>query len=269
MCSQKQEGEVAEALETKDGVYPTALLPSTDYVEFIRLSDIYPTGQYYTQRRVTGRVEDHVDKFGNVMESALGVEWNDNDHITGMSVNMMGTPHLPEYGKWTQSNPASKHWDAKEVDFKKYAESCKFNRDQEFVYLNATNLEGITIPHKMYLANQEIHDLYKDVAGIYGKQFASNYGYDVVGTIRHIHTPTFANYWHAEIWMTHLKTGDDYQESETIDEYGRMIKFKGLKEKPEWKQTVKHLFVASLLPNVLTELPSEYSSIPSSHYLSN
>lgn len=260
---------MAESAEKKEYAYPAELLPSLDYIGFIRLLDIYPNGVYYTQRRVNGKLEDHLDKFGNVMESALGVEWSDKDHITGLSVNMMGTPHLPEYGKWTQAKPASDHWDCKEVDFKDYEDKCKFDGNQEFVYLNASSLEGASIPHTMYLANREIYDIYKDVAGIYKKQFASNYGYDVVGEIRHYHVPTFANYWHAEIWLTHVKTDNEGQDAESDGDYEKMIKFRGLKEKPEWKKKVKNLFVTCMLSNTSASLPSNHSSIPSEHYISH
>lgn len=243
--------------------YPPALLPCTLFVkEISKLGRIYKSGMYYTQRRTECTEEECVDKFGNVTEKALGIEWTDRDPIIGMSVNILGSPHLPEHGKWRQFGQGSKYWDGLDVDLNQYHDCYNYDDKRGAVYLNATILEGLPIPHEIKFADRVGYEKYKGIPGIYGENFSRDKSYLVTGYISHLHRPTFLNYWHAEIWLSYHNEDTDGDNSNA-----QAILSKNLKEKPEWRKRLKGLFIECLRVNASANLPSAYDNLQENAFM--
>ena len=235
--------------------YPSALLPKTIYVREIDISTVYKSGKYFTQRRASCSAEECVDPFGQVTFKSLYrtdvEEKHQGEDLIGMSLNMMGSPHLPEYGKWIQMKSGSKYWDGKEVKIEEYADSYIWKEDQAAVHLDATSLEGLEIPYCIYFADRSNFEKFKNVPGVYDKAFSRTTGYNVIGNLRHFHEPTFLNYWHVELWVYHKE--NDY-------------KSKNIKNNPDWKLKLQHSFLELVRANASIGLP-EHDEIPPESYL--
>ncbi len=242
--------------EQSEEVYPEALLPmagDNGYLPEITLSDIYPGQRYFTQRRACCPKEECV-RMGEVTFKALYNENVPDDKkgydLIGFSVNMMGTPHIPEYGKWHQKNPASKPWDGNEVNITDYKKCYDWEENQAFVYLDAGLLEGLDFPFVRRL-ERDTFEKYKDVPDIYNRAFSRLTDYPIKGIIRHFHAPSFLNYWHAEIWI--------------FDQYLKE-KVKYLKSNPEWKERIQRRFLESLRAHAIADLPADHAQIPPAAY---
>lgn len=238
-------------------VYPDELLPKLYFRDNpkIDLAKIYRGGCHYTQRRAACEESRCTDDQGEVtfaaMYDTLREDSKRGDELIGFSVNMMGTPHLSEYGKWLQKNPGSKYWDGKDVDIKNYVGAYEFRENQAFVYLDAEAIESAKIPYEIQFADRDAYEKYGMVPGIYEKDFSRSSRYSVEGIVRHFHAPTFLNYWHAEIWVTHPEND---------------IKSKNLKEKPEWKKVLQRKFLELLRASATTKM-NRCDEIPPSAYL--
>lgn len=227
-----------------DAEYPLEIIPDHTFKRVMDIQGILYSQSVYVQRRSELPEEECVDPFGDVTEKALG------EYLIGMSVNIMGTPHLAEYGYWIQKKPASNHWDGNDVDIKHYKDSYYKDENQTLIYICASELEGVNVPYERNFMDRKVFEKYKDIPGIFAeeKSFARTEDYKLTATFHHFHEPTYLNYFHAEIWLTH---GD--------------IKVKDLKPNPEWKEKLTKLFKEAIraraslkCPNFVPILESEY-----------
>lgn len=230
--------------------YPVALIPNTAYKTDMKLENVLKNGNFYTQRRASCSKRECSDDNGNITEKAIG----EINTITGMSVNLMGTPHIPEYGKWIQKDKARSYWDGKIVDVSGCVMTCEFDDNLVMLYLRASELEGMTFPYVRKFGDRTPFEKYANVAEIYGKGFSRTVDYSMSGIIGHLHRPTNMNYWHAEIWITHkdIKTGE-------------RVLFTEFKDHPEWKRKVSRMFKELIRSHASLTLP-EHDVIPSSVY---
>ncbi|WP_162923751.1 hypothetical protein [Arachidicoccus soli] len=170
-----------------------------------------------------------------------------------MSLNIMGGKFNNDHIKFVPKNKASNLWDGKtKIYLSDYVNDIEIEKIYCIIYLNASGIEGTTVPYKVPAKNNK-----KIIEILYGKEYSQSENMShvpVQGELRISHKPTNLNYWHTELNLYSLD-GKEINRDKAVPKY--------------IKDFCNAVFTDVLNANLFQELTTNLMMIPNTFYIKN
>ena len=212
-------------------MYPTEILPSTDFVTKLDMNTLmlkYP--RLTLARQVSGTLKEYLEEVEGKDEKVLSMRIFSNS-MYNLSMNLLGglfhiEKHLPFLPK---NEKACSPWDGNAINMEDYIGTDYFTETRPCfgIYFQVNDLDGLYVPYRKQFKSQEEFNQYKEQAQTIADHLDIVINQLIVGTFESSkqpteinartkvnHSPVQLNYWHMTL-DTYLANSENYINGQT------------------------------------------------------